>query len=66
MLDSKLKPIFEAWINDRSYNDISIAGYSIKSLINNYDMEFTGAFLTMDWICKDPETAVNALKHGVK
>ena len=65
-LDSKLKPIFEAWVNDKPYTEISIAGYSIKSLINDYDMEFTGAHLTMDWICKDSDTAINALKHGIK
>lgn len=65
-LDAKLKPIFEAWINDKAYTDISISGYSIESLINDYDMEFTGALLTLDWICKDPNMAIGALKKGIK
>lgn len=65
-LDAKLKPIFDAWINDKPYTDITVFGYSIESLMKDYDMEFTGALLTMDWLCKDTEMAVNALKHGIK
>ncbi|MCR5024065.1 MAG: hypothetical protein K6A90_07010 [Lachnospiraceae bacterium] len=65
-LDDKLKPIFDAWINDKPYTDISISGYSIESLINDYDMEFTGALLTLDWICKDPNMAISALRSGIK
>lgn len=66
MLDEKLKPIFDAWIDDKSYNDISVFGFSIESLINDYDMEFTGALLTMNWICKDPDMAISALKSGIR
>lgn len=29
-------------------------------------MEFTGVLLTIDWICKDLNTAIYALKHGIK
>ena len=65
-LDMKLKPIFDAWINDKPYNNICISGYSIESLIKDYDMEFTGAILTMDWICKEPDMAISALRHGIK
>lgn len=66
LIDSKLKPVFEAWINDKPFKDISVGDFSIKSLMSDYDMEFTGALLTLDWLCKDPDMAVKALRHGIK
>lgn len=62
-----LKPLLEKWLETgEELDDTKFEGYSINDLINGYDMYFTGALLTLDWLIKDPETAKKALKSGIK
>ncbi len=41
-------------------------GYSIDTLCSDYGMNFIAAFLTVDWIIKEPEAAVLALQDGIE
>lgn len=62
----ELHHILDDWLADRPYKDIQIEGFSIRSLMEDYNLEFTGALLTLDWIYKDFDMAVEALKYGVR
>ncbi len=67
---NKLQPIvldnFEAWLNEGKIPDIEIEGYSYRILVNDYGMKPVGAFLTLDWLCRDPQKASLSLKKGIK
>lgn len=62
-LQPQLKPIFEKWIDDPNVRDeTDYYGYSLDWLMDDYGLNFTGALLTLDWLLRDPETAVEALR----
>lgn len=65
-----LQPIvadnFELWLNKGVLPDLKIEGYSYQVLINDYGMKPIGAFLTLDWLCRDPQKALRSLKNGIK
>ena len=67
---NKLQPIvldnFEAWLNEEKNPEIEIQGYSYRILVNDYGMKPVGAFLTLDWLCRDPQKASLSLKKGIK
>ena len=65
-LDSTLLPIFDNWILDENtLDDTDYNGYSVASLCEKFGMTFVGAILTLDWIIKEPEKALEALKNGI-
>lgn len=57
---------FKQWIIDNNEPDITIEGYSYKYLVNSMKMQPVGAFITLDWLIRDPVKAKCALKQGVK
>lgn len=66
-LHTALKPVLSAWINGEPYNaESEYEGYSIKTLMQDYGMQFTGAILTVDWLLKDPKEAAKALAYGIR
>lgn len=66
----KLEPIvaksFESWLNQGESPNLEIEGYSYHILVSDYGMKPIGAFLTLDWLCRDPERASFSLKRGIK
>lgn len=58
--------LLAAWSNDQPYSDIEVCGYTIQSLVNDYDLGFIGALLTLDWIWKEPDEACKALQFGIR
>lgn len=66
-LHNELKPVLSAWINNGYVDyDKEYEGYSLKSLMQDYRMQFTGAILTADWLIKDPKAATKALHYGIR
>lgn len=66
-LHGELKPVLSSWIHGEYVDyDKKYEGHSIKSLMQDYGMQFTGAILTIDWLMKDPKTAVKALTYGIR
>ena len=67
---NKLQPIiaesFDLWLNQGKLPDIDVEGYSYHILVNDYGMKPVGAFLTLDWLCRDPQKALLSLKKGIK
>lgn len=65
-LDSEIYNELEIWLNNGELSDIEVCGYTVKELINKYKMTEVGAFLTLDWLKREPEEAKKALLKGYK
>ena len=65
-LDEKLMPILVRWLDSGDGADqTQYEGYCVDSLRKNYGMNTISALLTLDWIIKEPEQAVAALRDGI-
>ena len=65
-LDQALVPVLAKWIKDGDCSDSTeYSGYSINSLRAEYEMNSIAALLTLDWIIKEPEQAISAIKGGI-
>lgn len=63
----ELKHVLEEWLeNGKEEYDKQYEGFSISNLMKEYGMRFTGALLTIDWLIRDPDTAKEAIKEGIK
>lgn len=62
----ELRPMLEQWLTTGDILDFQSNGISIKTIMNRYDMQYQAALLTMDWILQEPETALTALKKGIR
>lgn len=65
-LDSEVYNELEKWFESGQLSDIEIGGYTVKTLIDKYKMTEVGAFLTLDWLKREPEEAKKALLKGIK
>lgn len=66
-LSEPLRPLLDAWLEQGIEDDDTMySGYSLNSLMRDYDMKFTGALLTLDWLVKEPKEAAKALKSGIR
>lgn len=57
---------FASWIEHGKNPDITVEGYSYDFLTKRMNMQPVGAFITLDWLIREPERAKNALKKGIK
>ena len=58
--------VFELWVKNGREPDINIEGYSYTELVNNWGMKPIGAFITLDWLTREPEKAKISLRKGIK
>ena len=65
-LSPVLQEAFDCWVKCNIEPSFSIKGYSYSSLIETYNMKPIGAFLTLDWLIKEPEEALENLNRGIK
>ena len=61
-LTPPLDTYFENFVAGKSLPDYEASGYSMSQFISKYKMNPVAALLTMDWLIKEPATAVTALK----
>ena len=61
-----MKSTFEKWARTSECENIAVEGYSFSSLIDKYGMTPVGAFITLDWLSREPECAKTSLIRGVK
>ena len=63
----ELRCFVDKWLESGIVEDTPVYhGYSVVRLMEQYGMVFTGAILTLDWIIKDPDLALKALKEGIR
>lgn len=65
-IDLKLVPLLEKWVNQEGEQDITVDGFSLLSLKNQYKMSYPAALLSIDWLIKEPQIASQAIKRGIK
>lgn len=65
-LSQPLKESFSMWAEYGIEPSLSIKGYSYNILIERFNMKPIGAFLTLDWILREPEKAIENLNRGIK
>jgi hypothetical protein len=52
------------WQTSELDNSLEIDGYTVERLIREHGMNPVGAFVTLDWLRRDPQQALSALKRG--
>ena len=55
---------FSWWQTGMIDNELEVEGYSVIRLLSEHDMTPIGAFLTLDWLFRDPSAAINSLEKG--
>lgn len=65
-LENEIKEAFEKWYRDGTIPTIKLEGYSYQDLVNQFGMKPVGAFITLDWLKREPEKAARALERGIK
>lgn len=65
-IDSKLKACLSSWVNTGEEMDYYTHNISISQLTSVYGLKYPAALLTMDWVLREPELAIAAIKKGVR
>lgn len=65
-LVSDLSDCFEIWAKTGEEKDFSSHGLSVKGLMTMYGLKYPAALLSIDWVVKDPETAIKVIKKGIR
>lgn len=65
-LSQPLKESFSKWIESGIEPSLSIKGYSYSILIEKFKMRPVGAFITLDWIMREPEKAIESINKGIR
>jgi hypothetical protein len=55
---------FEVYLETEAKPDISVEGFDFDRLTSQYEMNPIAAFLTLDWLLREPEKAVESLQRG--
>ncbi len=45
-------------------SSVTIKGWNLKRLVEEYKMKPTSAFLTLDWLIREPDAAAKSLAKG--
>lgn len=61
-----IKSSFENWYQTGIIPADKIDGYDFLVLTHSFHMKPVGAFLTLDWLIKEPEKAKIALSKGIR
>jgi hypothetical protein len=59
-----VRSIFQEWWKTGNLLELTVEGYSLSSLIAEHNLKPIGAFLTLDWLIREPEQAKAALQKG--
>lgn len=59
-VDNSLSMLVVKWLKDE-HTDFESHGYSISGLMKDRNMTYPAALLTIDWLIKEPEKALESL-----
>lgn len=62
----EVKAVFNEWCSRNETPEFSVEGFSYKGLVIKWRMKPVGAFITLDWLIREPEKAKAALQKGIK
>jgi len=64
-LDPRIKVAFDTWwMHGIPAPDLMVEGYSFESLIARHRLKPVAAFLSLDWLLREPERAKATLQRG--
>ena len=63
-MDQEIRVGMERFLETGEIWGIQIEGFSVEKLIEEHGMNEVAAFLTLDWIKKEPEMAILSLQKG--
>lgn len=55
---------WEWWQTGKAKLELEIEGFSLARLMNEHQMKPIAAFLTMDWLLREPQKAATSLRRG--
>lgn len=64
-VDNSLSMLVVNWLKDE-ITDFESHGYSITGLMKDRNMTYPAALLTIDWLIKEPEKALESLTNGYR
>jgi hypothetical protein len=62
--DELIQKEFLNWWNTGQVSELMIEGYTVERLNAEHSMNPIAAFLTLDWLLKEPDVALKSLSHG--
>lgn len=65
-VSDSLKPLLENWLSEGTETDFESHGLTIKGLMSKFGMKFPAALLSIDWVIRDPKTAISVIKKGLR
>ena len=63
-MDPELKKLFAAWFKTGKTPECFVEGVSFDILVKTFRMNPVNAFLTLDWLKREPKKAKRALSGG--
>jgi hypothetical protein len=66
LVDARLEPVLDMWLQDGIETDYSAEGYTIMGLKQQYSMTYPAALLSIDWLLKEPEIAKECINKGLR
>jgi len=63
-LQTSVASQFQEWWLTGTLNNLIVQDYSIKRLQSEHGMNTIAAFLTLDWLVREPEKARRSLRKG--
>jgi hypothetical protein len=60
----EVKDAFTTWWQDGTLPFLEVEDYSVSTLIEEHDMNPIAAFLTLDWLAREPHLAKKSLRKG--
>lgn len=65
-VSDSLKPLLESWLSDGTETDYESNGITIKGIMAKYGMKYPAALLSVNWVIRDPKTAIPVVKRGLR
>lgn len=59
-----VKEALTIFLQTGNHENLNLLGYSVQKLITEHAMNEIAAYLTLDWIVKEPNKALASLKKG--
>lgn len=60
-MNETLKNEYIKWLETGFLPDINVEGFDLEGLMDVFDMSATSAFITLDWLLRDPDEAKSHL-----
>jgi len=66
-IDLSLKQGLNNWLEDNNAEtDYTISGITLSEIKKEFQMNYLAALLTMDWVIREPEKAIESINKGIR